>query len=221
MVSVNPFSALGGAAQQSKDRLNVAENFDTFLSLLTTQLKNQNPLDPMDSNQLTQQLVQFTGVEQSLKTNENLETMLQLMTVGAVNSAVGYIGKEVTISGATAKFDGSGAANWRFSSAGESNTATFVVRDAAGNEVWRESRPIVQGAGTYTWNGDKVGGGKVPAGTYSLTVGASDSAGSPIEIKSSWSGVVQGVDLSGAQPTLTIDGQNVGFDQIVSIRERS
>lgn len=220
MVSVNPFSALGAASQPTKDRLKVAENFDTFLSLLTTQLKNQNPLDPMDSNQLTQQLVQFTGVEQSLKTNENLETMLQLMTVGAVNSAVGYIGKEVTISGAMAKFDGS-TANWRFSSAGESSTATFVVRDTAGNEVWRESRPVGQGAGTYSWNGDKIGGGKVPAGNYSLTVGASDSAGNPIEIKSSWSGVVQGVDLSGAQPTLTIDGQNVGFDQIVSIRERS
>ncbi len=220
MVSVNAFSALSGAAQQSKDRLKVAESFDTFLSLLTTQLKNQNPLDPMDSNQLTQQLVQFTGVEQSLKTNENLETMLQLMTVGAVNSAIGYIGKEVTISGATAKFDGA-AADWRFSSAGESAAATFVVRDAAGNEVWRESRAIGQGAGTFTWNGDKIGGGKVAAGNYSLTVGATDAAGNPIGITSSRSGVVQGVDLSGEAPTLTIDGENVGFDQIISIRERA
>ena len=56
----------------------LADNFQTFLTLLTTQLQNQNPLDPLDTNQFTQQLVQFAGVEQQLKMNDTLATLLTL-----------------------------------------------------------------------------------------------------------------------------------------------
>jgi flagellar basal-body rod modification protein FlgD len=220
MVSVNPYAALSAASQPSKDRVGIADNFDTFLTLLTTQLKNQNPLDPLDTNQFTQQLVEFTGVEQALKTNENLELLTQLMTVGAVNSAVGYIGKEVSVSGATANFDGV-SASWRFNSPAATETATFVVRDAAGAEVWREARGIAEGAGAFSWNGNKLGGGNAPQGTYSLTIAATDAADAPLAVKTSYSGIVEAVDLSGAAPTLTIGGQTVGFDQIIGIRNPS
>src|SRR6187402_248688 len=91
-------SSSGGSALASS-RQTIAQNFDTFLQLLTTQLKNQNPLDPLDTNQFTQQLVQFTGVEQQLKTNEFLEAMMLANQNSGKSNAVGYIGKTITASG--------------------------------------------------------------------------------------------------------------------------
>ena len=73
--SVSGTSATSGSGL-ANSRKTIADNFDTFLQLLTTQLKNQNPLDPLDTNQFTAQLVQFSGVEQQLKTNEFLEALL-------------------------------------------------------------------------------------------------------------------------------------------------
>ncbi len=90
-----------GSGALSGSRTTIAQNFDTFLQILTTQLKNQNPLDPLDTNQFTAQLVQFTGVEQQLKTNEFLETLMLSSQNTAKSDAVSYIGKEVTSSGKT------------------------------------------------------------------------------------------------------------------------
>ena len=70
MIEFNPFSALSDLGGSSKDRLAIADNFDTFLTLLTTQLRHQNPLDPLDTNDFTAQLVQFTQVEQTIKQND-------------------------------------------------------------------------------------------------------------------------------------------------------
>jgi flagellar basal-body rod modification protein FlgD len=75
----------------------LAGTFDTFLALLTTQLQNQDPLDPMKSEQFTQQLVQFAGVEQSINTNKKLEQLIELQTAGQLNSAVSYMGKTVEV----------------------------------------------------------------------------------------------------------------------------
>ena len=81
------------------DAKTIAGNFDTFLQLLTTQLKNQNPLDPLDTNQFTQQLVQFSSVEQQLKTNDYPVGPGGSNANTVQTSAVNYIGKTVTASG--------------------------------------------------------------------------------------------------------------------------
>src|SRR3954470_17819141 len=75
----------------------LAGNFDTFLTLLTTQLKNQDPLSPMDSNQFTQQLVQFSQVEQQINANKNLESLVSMSKAQGATSAVGYLGKTLTV----------------------------------------------------------------------------------------------------------------------------
>ena len=74
----------------------LAETFDTFLTLLTTQLQYQDPLDPMDTNEFTSQLVEFTGVEQAISTNKKLDSLISLQTDMQLNNAVGYIGKTVS-----------------------------------------------------------------------------------------------------------------------------
>jgi flagellar basal-body rod modification protein FlgD len=72
-------------------------NFSTFLTLLTTQLKNQDPTSPMDSNQFTQQLVEFSQVEQQINTNTNLQTLISQGTAQSAAYATGYLGKTVTV----------------------------------------------------------------------------------------------------------------------------
>src|SRR6267142_4445505 len=74
----------------------LSTNFNTFLTLLTTQLKNQDPLAPMDSNQFTQQLVQFSQVEQQINANKNLESLISLTKNQASVNAVSYLGKTLT-----------------------------------------------------------------------------------------------------------------------------
>ena len=96
MIDINPLSALSSVGQVTNDRISIADNFDSFLSLLTTQLRNQNPLEPLDSNQFMQQLVQFTEVEQSIKLNENLGQLVQLSAANAITNMVSFLGGEVT-----------------------------------------------------------------------------------------------------------------------------
>src|SRR6185369_15341862 len=98
-MAVNGISGSTSAGALTNSRSTIADNFDTFLQLLTTQLKNQNPLDPLDTNQFTQQLVQFTSVEQQLKTNDFLSAMVQSQQASASAQAASYIGKTVTSSG--------------------------------------------------------------------------------------------------------------------------
>src|SRR5258708_18015064 len=93
-------------------RADLATNFNTFLSLLTTQLKNQDPLSPLDSNQFTQQLVQMTGVEQQLNTNDLLKQLVS-NTSGGVATAVSLIGKDVKAVSDTANVSG-GKAQWTY-----------------------------------------------------------------------------------------------------------
>src|SRR5256714_7555880 len=81
----------------------IADNFQTFLTLLTTQLKNQNPLDPLDTNQFTQQLVQFAQVEQQLKGNEQLATLVSIEKSAQSTTALAFVGQNVAVDGLTAQ----------------------------------------------------------------------------------------------------------------------
>src|SRR6476646_11951657 len=92
----------------------IADNFQTFLTLLTTQLQNQNPLDPLDTNQFTQQLVQFAGVEQQLKSNDQLKSLIDIEKSAQATQALVYVGNTVAVDGSTAQFDKS--ATWNFQS---------------------------------------------------------------------------------------------------------
>ncbi|UXN75119.1 hypothetical protein N8D56_09525 [Devosia sp. A8/3-2] len=108
-MAVDSVSGSSNTSALSGSRATIAENFDTFLNILTTQLRNQNPLDPLDTNQFTAQLVQFTGVEQQLKTNQFSESLLQSTQSSSKTDAVSYIGKQVTAAGTTAQLKDGGA----------------------------------------------------------------------------------------------------------------
>src|SRR6186713_1878623 len=116
MATVPPITTGTGtsAVSGALDNVELASNFTTFLQLLTTQLKNQNPLDPLDTNQFTQQLVQFAQVEQQLKSNDQLSTLVTLQQTAQQTQALGYVGNTVAVDGEKATLTDEANAAWQF-----------------------------------------------------------------------------------------------------------
>ena len=217
MVEINPFSALSSIGQSSADRASIADDLDTFLSLLTTQLKNQNPLEPLDMNQFTQQLVQFTEVEQTVKQNENLEQLIQLSAANAVTNVVGFLGAEVTISGKSAEFR-DGSATWTYDIQGNATDVTFTVSNARGTPVYTVSGATASGPGVFAWDGQTDSGTTAPDGIYTLEISAVDASGTAVKVATESVGIVDGVDYSGNEPLLTVGGKQVRLDEIDAVR---
>jgi flagellar basal-body rod modification protein FlgD len=193
----------------------IANNFDQFLTLLTTQLKNQSPLDPLDTNQFTAQLVQFAGVEQQLRTNETLGSLLSLSAAGTATNAVGFIGATVTADGTTTRLiDGKADWNVNMASAG---TATITIKDSKGSVVQTLTRTLTAGDQTYSWDGSTSVGTAAPDGEYSITIDAKNVAGESVTAKTQISGVVDGVDFTSSIPMLKIGSISIPIDKVKSV----
>lgn len=208
-------AASGALSSATNTKTSIANNFDQFLQLLTTQLKNQSPLDPLDTNQFTQQLVQFASVEQQLKTNDTLTALLSLSKATSTSNALSYVGSTVTADGATSPLV-NGSAKWSINSPA-AGTATVVIKDKAGNEVYSTTGALASGQQAFGWDGKKTGGAIAPAGDYTITVTAKDTSGAAINVKTEVKGVVDGVQLDGETPILTIGTFKVPVDKVKSI----
>lgn len=214
-MDISALSALSASGQSQQSRRTIAENFDTFLSLLTTQLKNQNPLDPLDTNEFTAQLVQFSGVEQAIQTNKNLEQLLALQTANALTGVVDYIGKTVTAEGVISELRG-GSAKWTLNAAGAAG-AEITIRNANGQPVFTDTVSLEPGSSVYSWNGRLSDGTPAPEGAYAITVDAHDAAGNRVAVSTAVSGRVTGVDLTGSEPLLNIGNSQVKLSAVKSI----
>jgi Flagellar hook capping protein len=216
-MAVNGVSGTSSSSTMSGSRQTIAENFDTFLSILTTQLKNQNPLDPLDTNQFTAQLVQFTGVEQQLKTNQFLETLLLSTQHSFRADAVSYIGKQVTASGKTAELK-DGGAYWAYNAEANVANATVTIKNAAGSVVYTETGSLNAGAGNFLWDGMGSDGNKQPDGVYTIEIKGTNLAGNTVQISTSSVGVVTAVDFSGTEPMLTVGRNKIALSDITDVR---
>ena len=189
----------------------IADNFQTFLTLLTTQLQNQNPLDPLDTNQFTQQLVQFAGVEQQLKSNDQLKSLIAIEKSAQATQALIYVGNTVAVDGSTTQFDGS--ATWNLK-APKGTNATVTITNSTGQTVYSGKFTLANGNSSFVWDGKGNDGTQYPAGDYKLTATGTDSTGKDVAIASEVQGVVDSVDLTATPALLSIGGQNYTTDQI-------
>ena len=189
----------------------IADNFQTFLTLLTTQLQNQNPLDPLDTNQFTQQLVQFAGVEQQLKSNDQLKSLVDIEKSAQATQALVYVGNTVAVDGSKAQFDKS--ATWNFQS-DKDTTATITITNSTGQTAYSGSYALKQGGSSFVWDGKSNDGVQWPAGTYTLSATGKDSSGNNVAISTEVQGVVDSVDLTSTPPLLSIGGQSYTTDKI-------
>ena len=195
----------------------LAGNFETFLSLLTTQLRNQNPLDPLDTNQFTQQLVQFAGVEQQLKTNDTLSALLTSSNTIQGTSAFSLVGREITASGDTAMLD-EGKAKWNLDSPKDGVTAKITIRDKNGAVVYTGDEKLKMGDQDFVWDGKKTDGSKAPEGLYTISIEATDVSGLNVSVTSDVSGVVDGVDLTTGEAVLLIGDMRVPLGSLKSVK---
>jgi flagellar basal-body rod modification protein FlgD len=189
----------------------LADNFQTFLTLLTTQLQNQNPLDPLDTNQFTQQLVQFAGVEQQLKSNEQLKSLIAIEKSAQATQALIYVGNTVAVDGSTQQFNGS--ATWNLKAAKDA-TAAVTITNSVGQTVYTGNYTLAQGNASFVWDGKGNDGTQWPAGAYKLTATAKDTSGKDVGIATEIQGIVDSVDLTATPALLSIGGQNYTTDQI-------
>jgi flagellar basal-body rod modification protein FlgD len=210
-------SATGSTAT---DKSMLASNFDQFLTLLTTQLKNQNPLDPLDTNQFTQQLVQFASVEQQIKQNATLTALLTASKAGTNTNALGFVGMEVSADGAGTQLAG-GSARWKLTAPRSAAQAVISIKNASGAEVFQQTKSLSAGSQDYVWSGRTSSGATAPDGTYTISVTAKDVSGVGLTVSSEITGVVDAVDLSGETPVLSIGTVRVPIDKVKSLRANS
>jgi flagellar basal-body rod modification protein FlgD len=212
--SVGASQAAGGQTALGKARL--AQNFETFLTLLTTQLQNQDPLSPLDSNQFTEQLTQMTGVEQQLLTNELLQKLVEGNNSG-VADAVSLIGKKVrAVSDDAALKDGK--ASWIYNLDRPADTVKVEVLDADGRVVFTGT-PTDNKAGdhAFAWDGKNSIGVKQPDGVYTLRVTAVDTAKQLVDAITYIEGVVNSVEQNNGATLISIGGAQMPWTNVSSI----
>lgn len=193
----------------------LASNFETFLSLLTSQLKNQDPLSPVDSNQFTAQLTQMAGVEQQLLTNELLKGLLSAQQGGGLAEAATYIGKDATAVWSATRF-ADGEATWSYELASNATDVQIQVLNAAGQVVWSGAAPEAgSGVHDFTWTEGQDGG------VYSLKVTAKDAAGGNIDAQVLMRGRITGVEMYADEPYVTIGNSVMPLSTIIALDEKN
>src|SRR5215471_16444627 len=211
-----PSSSSSSSSLSSTTGSTLAGNFQTFLTLLTTQLQNQNPLDPLDTNQFTQQLVQFAGVEQQLKTNTELSTLVTMQQTAQATQALNFVGKTAVVDGTTATMTKS-SATWHLS-VPSSSTVDISIANSSGQTVF--TGKYTAGAGSdipFSWNGQGNDGTQWPDGKYTITATGKDASGNSVGVAAQVQGTVSSVDLTQSPPLLTIDGNTYTVSQVKSI----
>ena len=183
--------------------------------MLTTQLKNQSPLDPLDTNQFTQQLVQFASVEQQLKSNDTLNALLTSARGSAASTAASFVGMQVTADGTTSRLS-NGKAEWSINPARNAQVS-LIVKDAQGNVVATQTGAMAAGAQRFSWNGITSTGTRAPDGDYTISVSARDPAGQSVSVKTEVSGRVDSVDLAGDAAVLVVGSSRVPLANVRSI----
>ena len=218
MTTINTQQTLNGGQSQAAQQL--AGNFDTFLTLLTTQLQNQDPLSPMDSNQFTQQLVMFSQVEQQINTNDNLQSLIALNLSQTANSAVNYIGRSVVMTNGEGSLETSStdtntkSCDWTYNLASASAGTTLTVKDANGKVVYTKSGNTSAGNNDFTWDGTDSNGNTLPDGKYTLSVSATASDGSAITTTLASKAIVTAVDMAGTTPMLVLGSMEIPLSDV-------
>ncbi|WP_319775390.1 flagellar hook capping FlgD N-terminal domain-containing protein [Breoghania sp.] len=207
-------SAGYGAASTTTNALSA--NYQMFLSLLTSQLKAQDPLDPLKADEFTNQLVQYSSVEQQIKMNSSLDALIAKTDAANASNLVSYIGKRVSAEGTQSVLT-DGYATWEFKSPAAAEDAVVTIRNSAGVIVYKDKVDLSKGTGAYVWDGRMDRGGTAADGTYSISFEAKDAAGKNVSVKTEASGVVDSIDFSGAEPVLKMGDLSIPLSTVTSV----
>lgn len=200
--------------QQSGFKL--AEDFSQFLTLLTAQLQNQDPLNPMDSTEFTNQLVQFSQVEQSINANQKLDSLVNLQLASISSVALGYVGMNVMYRSADMNYDGTNSVKVNYALSQDAVSAKMNVFDEGGHLVYTADVPKTVGAHEMTWDGSNSNGGKAEPGTYTVHIDALDSNDKVIDTSTVVSGHVRGIESQDGVIYLLIGERAVALGNVIN-----
>lgn len=212
--SLSSASGVGGSLAGN----NIAETFDNFLVLLTTQLQNQDPLSPLDSTQFTEQLVSFTGVEQQINTNRKLDQLLSLQAMNQTATAVDYIGKTIRANGNQVMLQ-DGAAEFSYELAGNAAETEILIVDQQGETVRTIQGSRDAGEQTYQWDGLDDDGEALQDGIYNVQVRATNAEGATVSSTVYVSGRVTGVEAGANGLNLLIGELPIALQNVIAVRE--
>ncbi len=213
-------SGTTGTAGQTRARTTtsgIGTDFNTFLTLLTTQLRNQDPTNAMDVNKMTEQLVQFSGVEQQVQTNSNLQQLITLQQGNTLTSASGLLGRVIEVESDRMSLQNSQAA-LRLPAAGAAQSALVQISDSTGRVV-REARVALGAApARWSWDGKDAQGRQLADGAYQFTVQGTDAGGGPVTLAATVMARATGVERGSNGVTIQFGTLSLGYDKMRSVQ---
>lgn len=193
----------------------LSSNFGDFLNLLMTQLQNQDPTSPLDTNQFTSELVQFSSVEQQIQTNSSLTQLIQLTQAGEIMQSSAMLGRQVTVNSDHVPLqDGKGTVQF---TAPAAEPVTIAVYYDSGVKIRDASVSAVKGSNTWTWDGTDNTGKTVADGSYLVTVDGAGSGGGTTALPFTVTGTATGVQSQNNAVQLQLGALTVGFDAVQSV----
>ena len=215
-------TSAAGAASSSATTAStrLGGDLNTFLTLLTTQLQNQDPTDPLDTNQMTNQLVQFASVEQQIAMNQNLSSMISLQQSAQLTAAAPLIGRRIEVTSDKVALQ-NGSAEIRLPAAGTARTAEITVMDANGRTLRTETVTLGSDATSWNWDGRDRSGNRRADGAYSIAVAGRTANGEAATISYTVRGTLTGAERTDSGLTLNMGAVSLGFDSLRSILPES
>jgi flagellar basal-body rod modification protein FlgD len=209
-------AAANPAPAAASSTTGLGTDFKTFLTLLTTQLKNQDPMSPLDTNQMTQQLVSFSQVEQEINANDKLTNLVQLQSTNQALGALPLVGHTIEYAdNQGALVDGTATFGYKLPS--DVASANIVISDANGRTVFQTPAETKSGFHAFTWDGSTIDGTTAPDGTYTFNVAAAASDQSAVQATLSAYGKVSAIDLSNSTPSLFIGSISEALSKVTGI----
>jgi len=207
-----------GGSKSATSQVKLQDELNRFLNLLVTQLKNQDPLDPLDTNEFTAQLVQFASVEQQIQQNANLEKLLNLQETSQVASMVNFIGTTVEVTGDTVPLE-NGEAEFTYALDVNATDVTITIMNSSGLTVFVGAGETGVGKHEFTWDGKSASGVEQPDGVYTVVIGALDRAGVLLEVEQTVFGRVTGAGVDEGAVSLFLSDVTVSMDDVLSVKE--
>lgn len=217
MVSDVTFSsALNQQQRTQNSSTQLAEDFAQFLTLLTTQLQNQDPLSPMDSAEFTNQLVLFSGVEQQINTNQKLDNLVSMGLANSFTAALNYVGLNVSYLGSELSFDGDNPVTVSYALNDQAVDSKISIRNENGDLVFSADAATSTGKHEFVWDGTLNGGGTAPPGTYTVSIDALDIDDNPVGSSTVVTGHVRGVETQDGQIFALVGERAVPISSILN-----
>jgi flagellar basal-body rod modification protein FlgD len=216
-MSASIAAASANAATSTAQSSKFGGDFNTFLTLLTTQIKNQSPTDPLDTNQMTNQLVQFASVEQQITMNQNLQRLLALEQTSQLTASAPLIGQMVSVEAEQITLQG-GTGSLNLPAAGASQNALVTIRGSGDSVIRQETVPLGNAPKTWSWDGKGSNGGQpLPDGAYKVSVTGVAIGGKPEVLPFTTVGKVTGAERAGGDLKLLLGQLQVSFDKLRNV----